>query len=263
MKTKHVIFAAGLTAIALSANSAATEVQIQTNLGNFNINLFDKRTPVTVDNFLQYVNSGAYANTVVHRSAPDFVIQSGGYTFDNTDGFEAIATGTPIANEPELSNVRGTIAMAKLPSNENSATSQWFINLDNNSTNLDVQNGGFTVFGQVLGDGMEIVDAIAALPRFSTGSFSALPLQNYTSTDANNNVAITRENMVIIQDIIIVDAAEDTHTDITPVANTLIDQQPTIPDSAGSGGGALIGYMLAPLLLLGLGRRLKTFKVFN
>ncbi len=71
-----------------------------------------------------------------------------------------------VTNEPELSNVRGTIAMAKLGTDPNSATNQWFISLADNSANLDVQNDGFTVFGIVMDNGMDIVDVIVALGRF-------------------------------------------------------------------------------------------------
>jgi cyclophilin family peptidyl-prolyl cis-trans isomerase len=86
-----------------------------------------------------------------------------------------------ITNEPGISNTRGTIAMAKLPDDPNSATSQWYINLADNLS-LDTDNGGFTVFGRVLGDGMTIADAIADLPRFNFGTpFDTLPLRDYTS----------------------------------------------------------------------------------
>ncbi len=104
-------------------------------------------------------------------------MQGGGYRFDLTWPATDIPANAAITNEPEFSNVRGTIAMAKT-SQPNSATNEWFINLDDNSANLDVQNAGFTVFGEVVGNGMDVVDAIAALQRFNFGSpFNELPLK--------------------------------------------------------------------------------------
>ena len=126
----------------ISVSASATVVEIRTNMGNVTVNLFDEETPETVENFLEYVNSGAYANNVVHRLAPDFVMQAGGFTYNNTLPMDNVATGVPVENEPVLSNVLGTIAMAKQAGDPDSATSQWFINLADNSENLDVQNGG-------------------------------------------------------------------------------------------------------------------------
>ena len=144
--------------------AGATIVEIQTDMGSFKVNLYDNDTPATVANFLAYVNSGAYTNSVIHRSASNFVIQSGGYTFDTDLPLDEIPTTSPVTNEPVFSNVRGTIAMAKNASDPNSATSQWFINLTNNSANLDSQNSGFTAFGEVIFDdsvdGMDVVDEI-------------------------------------------------------------------------------------------------------
>jgi hypothetical protein len=87
---------------------------------------------------------------------------------------------TAIVNEPGISNTRGTIAMAKLAGDPNSAMSEWFINLADN-LNLDTDNGGFTVFGRIIGDGMTVVDAIAAVPVYNFGSpFDTVPLRNFT-----------------------------------------------------------------------------------
>ncbi|MGJ8681299.1 peptidylprolyl isomerase [Paraglaciecola sp.] len=225
--------------IASSFFSQATVVEVQTSLGNIQINLFDEATPKTVENFLQYVNSGAYVNNVVHRSVDGFVVQSGGFTYTGaikaTNGFslDNVPTGTAVQNEPKLSNLRGTIAMAKLGSDANSATSQWFFNLANNSSNLDVQNGGFTVFGQVIGDGMQIVDDIAAQTQISFGgAFTNVPIRNYTQADADASADITDNNLVIISDIVVTDPAVVTNPDLTPAANTLIN-----PTSGGSNGG--------------------------
>jgi len=159
----------------------ATTVRIQTTLGVVDIELYDSAAPLTVANFLKYVASGAYNNSLIHRSMPEFVIQGGGFTWNTaTNGVASVPTSSPVANEYSASrtNLRGTIAMAKLGGDPNSATSQWFFNLADNSTILGSQNnGGFTVFGRVLGNGMSVVDGIAALQIVNAGgAFANLPL---------------------------------------------------------------------------------------
>ncbi len=187
-----------LYAMLPGVSRATTVVTMETTLGNINIELYDSAAPLTVVNFLNYVQDGDYVNSFIHRSVPGFVIQGGGFQYDaNLDAFSSVPTDAPVANEFSLSNVRGTLAMAKVGGDPNSATSQWFFNLSDNSANLDYQNGGFTVFGQVLGNGMDIVDAIAALPLYNmTGinpAFANVPLDGYTGTfnPANQLVQIT------------------------------------------------------------------------
>lgn len=150
-------------------NVTGTAVRVTTTVGtlgtgNIDIALTDAQTPITVANFLTYINSGNFANNVIHRAVANFVIQGGGYGFfdDGTGNFSLnlVPTFPPIQNEPGISNVRGTVAMAKVGNDPNSATSQWFINTADNSSNLDFQNGGFTVFGRVIGTGMQIADII-------------------------------------------------------------------------------------------------------
>ncbi len=196
----------------LSTASADTIAHFDTSLGSFDVQLYDTATPVTVQNFLNYVTSGRYQDLFVHRSIPNFIIQSGGFTYDQPY-VEAVPPFDPIVNEfdPSRSNVRGTIAMAKVGpqydgqgdlipgTGPDSATSQWFFNLGDNSSNLDNQNGGFTVFGEVLGDGMDVVDAIAAVDIFRFASpFDDLPLRNYTQDDYDNLVPITDDNVVLV-----------------------------------------------------------------
>lgn len=244
------------------APAAATVVEIRTNQGNISVNLFDETTPETVENFLEYVNSGAYANNVVHRSEPGFVIQAGGFSYNNELPLDTVPTGTPVVNEPELSNVRGTIAMAKLAGDPDSATSQWFINIADNSANLDVQNGGFTVFGQVLADGMDVVDAINALPRYNLGgAANAIPLIDY---DSASNEDPNEENFVLISDIVVTDSATVTNPDLQPAPNTLINnsgggnETPDTPnDNGSSGGGSVnpVGLLLLAIAGVFLRRR--------
>ena len=188
---------------------ASAAVRVETVLGNMNFTLDGETTPITVVNFLKYVDSGRYymidptngerASLFFHRSIPGFVIQSGGFigTVDPAQPNRArpsqVAPFDKIQNEPVISNRRGTIAMAKAAGDPNSATSQWFINLaDNghrtdsqgNEVGLDVQNGSFTVFGRVAGSGMSVADSIAAVPRFDRlEPFESIPLRDYTSPD--------------------------------------------------------------------------------
>lgn len=172
--------------MAAATASQATTARLQTTLGVVDIQLFDSAAPRTVANFLAYVNSGAYDNSFIHRSVPGFVIQGGGYTLGSApNSTNPVPALPPVVNEFSVtrSNLRGTIAMAKVGGDPNSATSQWFINLANNSVILDGQNGGFTVFGKVLGNGMDIIDAIAALPIVDASSaFSELPLATPRTT---------------------------------------------------------------------------------
>lgn len=124
-------------------------VRLSTSKGNIDILLFQD-TPLTVANFLGYVSRGDYENTLFHRSPLGFVLQGGGYrNYAAPNVFERIPAQAAVQNEPGISNLTGTIAMAKVGGNPNSATSEYFFNLENNAANLDLQNGGFTVFGRV------------------------------------------------------------------------------------------------------------------
>jgi peptidyl-prolyl cis-trans isomerase A (cyclophilin A) len=140
--------------------------------------------------------------------------------------------------------------MAKT-SSPDSATSQWFINLSNNANSLDVATnaGGFTVFGQVVGDGMQVVDAIAALTLLNGGgAFGELPIRSYTQTDVDNEVPITDDNLVVISDIVVTDTAADTAANLNPTLNTLVNP----PSSGGGSGTSAGGGGISWLLLLGL-----------
>ena len=147
---------------------AGTIVRVSTSIGDFSIELFDDSAPITVKNFLKYVERNDYNGTYFHRVIDDFVAQGGAYRFQPYVGPIDVPTDPPIVNEFNVSNSRGTIAMAKLDGNPDSATNQWFVNLADN-VNLDTLNGGFTVLGIVLGDGMTIVDAIDNQPTVNLG----------------------------------------------------------------------------------------------
>ncbi|UJP01770.1 MAG: peptidylprolyl isomerase [Nitrosomonas sp.] len=168
------------------------------SMGQFCIELFESQTPITTANFLNYIQNDAYTNGIFHRSIPGFVIQGGGFkVVDGASGESLVAVNTfsPITNEFKISNTRGTVAMAKLGGNPNSATSQWFVNLADNSANLDHQNGGFTVFGRVIFDGMTVFDAIAKLPvKNLGGSLTNAPLKDFDGVHAalSNLIKIDR-----------------------------------------------------------------------
>lgn len=143
----------------------ASAARVITTKGTFDIILFPYSTPQTVDNFLDYTDAGEYDNMFFHRSLLDFVVQGGGYKHTAAGGFTGVNKfARVLPNEPGLSNVEGTVAMAKSPNLPNSATSEWFVNVNNNAPNLDNQNGGFTVFGRVPAAGMVVVKQINALP---------------------------------------------------------------------------------------------------
>ncbi|NLF07841.1 MAG: choice-of-anchor D domain-containing protein [Pirellulaceae bacterium] len=196
---------AAITASALQAGTVVRfDLSYSVNVDNqlidyFDVELFDADAPVTVANFLKYVNNGLYDDTIIHRDVQGFVTQGGGFKPIVEDGFvtelQPIPTYEPIQNEfsPTRSNLGGTIAMAKFENDPDSATSQWFVNIGDNSANLDFQNGGFTVFGQVLGEGMTLINAVNSLPKYDLsnnfgGAFSAVPLFD----DGNNFVSIVK-----------------------------------------------------------------------
>ncbi|MEM7624404.1 MAG: peptidylprolyl isomerase [Planctomycetota bacterium] len=198
---------------------AGSVVRFDTVLGAFDVELFDDETPLHVENFLNYVDRGDYNNSIVHRDAEradgtPFVIQGGLATTILADGesvpnpftgLTPIPTDPAVTNEPGISNTRGTLALARQGGAVNSGTSQWFINVGDN-TDLDAIDEGFTVFGEVLGDGLEIVDAIAALPTVSFGSpLNELPLRNIDDgaelAGILNGDGISNEELVIVNSI--------------------------------------------------------------
>jgi cyclophilin family peptidyl-prolyl cis-trans isomerase len=142
--------------------------------------IFSNRTPVTRQNFLEYVTGGGYQNSFVHRSVPGFVIQGGGFRINAGNQFESVPTDPPIMNEFGVSNTLGTISMAKVGGNPDSATSQWFVSLGENSDTLDPQNGGFTVFGRITKSTLGNAQAFGnpnIFPIYDYGdAFTELPL---------------------------------------------------------------------------------------
>ena len=166
----------GVAMAALFAPAAnATIVQFQTVLGPFEVNLYDETTPATVANFLAYVNDGAYSNTFFHRVEGGFVAQGGGFTYQGTPTPSNVVQKPAVVNEPKYSNVRGTIAMAKLSGDPNSATSQFFISVKNNhALDFGIMGAGYAVFGVVI-EGMEVVDKITSVSTGVRGELEDVP----------------------------------------------------------------------------------------
>ena len=172
-------FFATLTLLVAFTTSAmaATQVEFETSVGNFVVEVYPEKAPVTVENFLKYVNDGFYNNTIFHRVISRFMIQGGGFERDLTEK----ATRPPIVNESNngLLNQSGTIAMARTP-DPNSATAQFFINLADNQflnyTSPEPDLVGYCVFGKVV-SGMEVVHKIGTVPTGNNRGFSDVPIR--------------------------------------------------------------------------------------
>ena len=150
-------------------------VRLETSMGEIVIELNEDAAPVTVKNFVEYVEAGHFDGTVFHRVIPDFMIQGGGFT----SKMARKDTRAPIANEASngLKNERGTIAMART-SDPNSATSQFFINHADNGflDYVDQSNPGYAVFGRTV-EGMDVVDAIAGVETTSRMGMDDVPVE--------------------------------------------------------------------------------------
>ncbi len=149
-------------------------VLLITNFGKITIDLYADEAPVTVENFLAYVDDGFYDGTIIHRVIPGFVIQGGGFT----KTMHQKPTKPPIANEAAngLKNVRGSLSMARTQ-DINSATSQFFVSLQDN-TILDhgTRDFGYAVFAKV-SEGIDVVDRIASVPTGNQGHHQNVPVE--------------------------------------------------------------------------------------
>ena len=153
-------------------------IMMSTSMGEITLELDAENAPITVENFLSYVDSGHYANTIFHRVIPGFVIQGGGLA----SGMQEKQTGTPIQNEADngLKNLIGAICMART-NDPHSATAQFFINLKDNQfldhTEKKESGWGYAVFGRVV-SGMDVVETIAAVETGNVGHHSDVPLED-------------------------------------------------------------------------------------
>ena len=159
-----------LTSLCWVSTAAATNVSMCTDVGRVVIELFDEDAPQHVANFLEYTDRGFYGGTVFHRVIEGFVVQGGGF---DTELRGKRPSGTvPNESRNGHDNERGTVAAART-SDPDSASSQFFVNLsDNSGLNATRREPGYTVFGQII-EGMEVIDAIASLPTGSSGVFAS------------------------------------------------------------------------------------------
>ena len=154
-----------------------TMFRMSTTLGEIEVELYPKEAPVSVKNFVEYIESGYFDNLIFHRVIPGFMIQGGGFSSQ----MEPRKTRAPIENEADngLKNLAGTLALART-SDPNSATSQFFINLVDNGfldhTAKTSQGWGYTVFGKVV-KGMDVVEKIGAVPTATAGQYGDVPVE--------------------------------------------------------------------------------------
>jgi cyclophilin family peptidyl-prolyl cis-trans isomerase len=149
-------------------------IRFETTLGDFTVEFYEKQAPLSVANFLRYVDDGFFDSTIFHRIVPGFVIQGGGFTEDMTQK----KTHPPVKNEADngLKNARGSLSMART-NDINSATSQFFVNLkDNDFLDHSRGNFGYAVFARVT-KGMDVVDKIAAVETGRKRGFDDVPVE--------------------------------------------------------------------------------------
>jgi peptidyl-prolyl cis-trans isomerase A (cyclophilin A) len=187
MKSSPTALCVSLLLLSLHPGAAGTLAQFRTAFGDLELELYDQDKPATVQNFMRYIQSGRYENEFAHRLVPGFVVQGGGFTITNraTTNWTILDVQTypRITNEfavgRRFSNVYGTIAMAKLGGDTNSATSQWFINLADNSF-LDAAdtNNLFVVFGHVV-SGTNVLNTFNNFQYWTGAQTSNLVLHQY------------------------------------------------------------------------------------
>lgn len=182
----------------IAGAEAGTIVEVQTSFGSFYLEVDEESAPVSGGNFLNYVRSGRYNNTFIHGAIGGSLIRGGGYTFTNcADGPQRIELDDPIQYEDTgLSNLDGTIAALRPASDIDGATSEWFINLGAD-TGLDTQDGGYAVFGRVLGDGLNVVRNISLANLVRLGFWLETPTSNYFQSTVNCQ-QFSRDNLILV-----------------------------------------------------------------
>jgi cyclophilin family peptidyl-prolyl cis-trans isomerase len=160
--------------------SAATGpvVVLETSLGAITIELKKDKAPITVENFVKYVNAKHYDGTIFHRVIPDFMVQGGGMTIGQDSSLTEKTANPPIRNEAKngLRNLRGSISMARTNAPD-SAKAQFFINVKNNAAlDYGIGGAGYAVFGEVT-SGMDVVDRIVAVRTGNKGAYQNVPIE--------------------------------------------------------------------------------------
>lgn len=220
-----------------------------TNFGNIDIELFDQEKPETVKNFLLYVYSSVYSNLVINRLVPGFVLQAGRVRLVNPNANVPFSSYTPgvnwgsITNEygvgPELANDYGTIAMARIPGETNSAGAEFFFNLTNNSSFLDTNDGGFTVFGRVINSydersGTNLLNYFSTFTQTNGLAFAFI--QEFFESMSELAVSVERETGVLVPDLFTIQAAviqgviaQETTRPVATVVEPAVLPPPDVP----------------------------------
>ncbi|WP_410013251.1 peptidylprolyl isomerase A [Sodalis sp. C49] len=181
LATAALVFSLAAASCPVFAAGQDTHVLLTTSAGNIELALDNQKAPVAVKNFVDYVNSGFYNNTIFHRVIPGFMVQGGGFNQDLTQK----TTQAPIKNEADngLRNLRGAVAMART-NDKDSATSQFFINVaDNAFLDHGQRDFGYAVFGKVV-KGMDVADKIAQVPTKNVGPYQNVPVKPVTILSA-------------------------------------------------------------------------------
>jgi cyclophilin family peptidyl-prolyl cis-trans isomerase len=221
--------------------------RFSTVAGWIDVQLDTQQTPQTVKNFIAYANAGDWDGTFFHRSVPNFIVQGGGFKYNaGTGAIDAVPSLGPVVNEPGVSNTRGTIAMAKLSGDPNSATNQWFFNTADNSSNLDAQNGGFTAFGSITNQsGLNTMDAISALPTVNVGgAFTNLPVVDAQAIADRGHQVDPATDLVSISRVAMLMGVQGTH--VAPAAQAVAaddsGSQVRLFSSDGQNAGGFTAY---------------------
>ena len=221
--------------------------------------LFDQPgsgAPLSAANLEAYIKAGRYNDTFIHRSVSGFVLQGGGWVWPSSGSLPGdVDSFAPVKNEysPQRSNIRGTLAMAKVGGNPDSATSEWFFSLADNASNLDNQNGGFTVFGRVRGSSdLILMDLLAKAKNYSISNF---PISQLALELEPNATTFSSENTLRFSAVELLNQPELTYSVVSSsplLQATVQDGQLMLVQAAGSrASGQLVNVTITAANLLG------------